>query len=178
MQHHISSPLFHRILAVLPPKDPVSNFGFHPRSCWRSLLKCASLLFRPSINRTTCKTNTNSRIFRTNSLQIHFFSRFPHSPAYCNNTYHSNSYLHKREWQSVHTRTRPRVPAVPGEILRNSPRGRPASSAIRKTVSWLFLGPRCPSPSESPVGGSGRRLGETRSGLAAPGSRLSISGEL
>ena len=48
------------------------------------------------------------------------------------------------------TRTRPRVPVVPGEILRNSPRGRPTYNAIRKTASRRFLEPDAPAPREGP----------------------------
>ena len=44
------------------------------------------------------------------------------------------------------TRTHPHVPAVPGEILRNSPYGRPTYSAIRKTASRRFWN-QTPNPS-------------------------------
>ena len=66
---------------------------------------------------------------------------------------------------------------MPGEILRNSPRGRPASSAIRKTASRRFLD-QTPQPlGTSPVRGSRRRLAELSRTWPLL-ARFSISGEI
>ena len=58
----------------------------------------------------------------------------------------------------VDTRTRSRVPAAPREILRNSRHGRPAGSAIRKTVRQALLKPNAPVTREGPRRSTGRRL--------------------
>ena len=58
------------------------------------------------------------------------------------------------------TRTRRCVPATPREMLRNSHRGRPTSSAIRKTASRRFWDPKPHTP--------GRDLVWARGGYGLP----------
>ena len=75
------------------------------------------------------------------------------------------------------TRTRPRVPAVPGEILRNSLRGRPNQGAIRKTMLRCFSNQMPQHLGRDPVGGGRRRLAELIRIGPIP-TRLSISDEI
>ena len=70
--------------------------------------------------------------------------------------------------------TRPRVPAFPGEILRNSPHGRPTCSAIRKTTSWRFCNQTPQTLGRDPVRGNRRQLAKLRQTWPLRGSIFDI----